>query len=39
MEATCINAEEIAFVEKIIRPMDLASDLFGEVSVDDGDDE
>lgn len=34
-----LNAEEIAFVEKIVRPMDLKSDLFGEVSVDDGNDE
>jgi len=34
-----LNNEEIAFVEKIVRPMDLKSDLFGEVSVDDGDDE
>lgn len=34
-----INAEEIAFIESIVRPMDLSSDLFGEVSVDDGDDE
>jgi hypothetical protein len=34
-----LTSEEIAFIEKIVRPMDLTSDLFGEVSVDDGDDE
>jgi site-specific DNA-methyltransferase (adenine-specific) len=34
-----LTAEEIAFIEKIVRPMDLTSDLFGDVSVDDGDDE
>ena len=31
--------EEIAFIEKIVRPMDLTSDLFDEVSVDEADDD
>lgn len=30
-----LSDDEIAFVEKIVRPMGLASDLLGEVSVDD----
>ncbi|WP_339778331.1 Eco57I restriction-modification methylase domain-containing protein [uncultured Thalassospira sp.] len=30
-----LNAEEIAFIEKIVRPMDLKSDLFGEILVDE----
>jgi site-specific DNA-methyltransferase (adenine-specific) len=30
---------EIAFVEKVVRPMDLVGNLFGEVAVDDGDDD
>lgn len=34
-----LSADEIAFIEKIVRPMDLSSDLFDEVAVDDGDDE
>ncbi len=34
-----LNDEEIAFIEKIVRPMELTSDLFGEISVDKGDDE
>lgn len=34
-----LTGEEIAFIEKIVRPMDLKSDLFDEVTVDDGDDE
>ena len=34
-----LTPEEIAFIEKIVRPMDLASDLFDEASVDDGDDD
>jgi site-specific DNA-methyltransferase (adenine-specific) len=34
-----LTGEEIAFIEKIVRPMDLKSDLFDEVIVDDGDDE
>lgn len=33
-----LSEDEIAFVEKIVRPMDVASDLLGDVSVDDGDD-
>ncbi|WP_229708820.1 hypothetical protein, partial [Tistrella bauzanensis] len=37
--ATASTEEEIAFIEKIVRPMDLVGDLFGEVSVDDGEDE
>jgi site-specific DNA-methyltransferase (adenine-specific) len=34
-----LSDEEIAFVEKIVRPMGLESDLQGDVSVDDGYDE
>lgn len=34
-----LSNDEIAFIEKIVRPMDLVGNLFGEVSVDDGDDE
>ena len=34
-----LNDEEVAFIEKIVRPMELTSDLFDEVSVDEGDDE
>lgn len=34
-----LTDEEIAFVEKIVRPMDLVGNLFGEVAVDDGDDD
>lgn len=34
-----ISASEVAFIEKVVRPMDLASDLFGEVAVDKDDDE
>ena len=34
-----LTDEEVAFIEKIVRPMDLVGDLFGEVSVDDGEDE
>jgi site-specific DNA-methyltransferase (adenine-specific) len=34
-----ISPEEIEFIEKVVRPMDLNSDLFGDVSVDDADDE
>lgn len=34
-----LNDEEIAFIEKIVRPMELTSDLFDEVSVDESDDE
>lgn len=34
-----ITASEIEFIEKVVRPMDLTSDLLGDVTVDDGDDE
>ena len=34
-----LNNEEIAFVEKIVRPMELTRDLLDEVSVDESDDE
>lgn len=34
-----LTNEEIAFIEKIVRPMDLSTDLFGEVSVDEDDDD
>ncbi|TPK05687.1 restriction endonuclease [Mesorhizobium sp. B2-5-9] len=34
-----LSDDEIAFIEKIVRPMGLESDLLGNVSVDDGDDE
>ncbi|MFZ5488571.1 MAG: Eco57I restriction-modification methylase domain-containing protein [Pseudomonadota bacterium] len=34
-----LNDEEVAFIEKIVRPMELTTDLFDEVSVDEGDDE
>jgi len=34
-----LTDEEIGFIEKIVRPMDLVGNLFGEVSVDDGEDE
>lgn len=34
-----LNDEEVAFIEKVVRPMELTSDLFGEVSVDEGGDE
>lgn len=34
-----VNDEEIAFIEKIVRPMELTRDLFDEISVDVGDDE
>lgn len=33
-----LSDEEIDFVEKIVRPMELVSNLLGEVAVDDGDD-
>ncbi|ARJ70352.1 Eco57I restriction-modification methylase domain-containing protein [Paracoccus contaminans] len=33
-----LSEDEIAFVEKIVRPMEIASDLLGDVSVDDGND-
>jgi hypothetical protein len=34
-----LNDEEIAFIEKIVRPMELTTDLLDNVSVDEGDDE
>jgi site-specific DNA-methyltransferase (adenine-specific) len=34
-----LSDDEIAFVEKIVRPMGLESDLLGDVSLDDGDDD
>jgi site-specific DNA-methyltransferase (adenine-specific) len=34
-----ISASEIEFIEKVVRPMDLTSDLFGDVAVDESDDE
>ena len=34
-----ITASEIDFIEKVVRPMDLTSDLFGDVAVDESDDE
>ncbi|QKS11319.1 Eco57I restriction-modification methylase domain-containing protein (plasmid) [Pseudosulfitobacter pseudonitzschiae] len=33
-----LSDDEIAFIEKIVRPMDLVGNLFGEVAVEDGDD-
>ena len=34
-----ITPDEIDFIEKVVRPMDLATDLLGEVAVDEVDDE
>jgi hypothetical protein len=34
-----ITPEEIDFIEKVVRPMDLTTDLLGEVTVDEGEDE
>ena len=34
-----ITASEIEFIEKVVRPMDLNSDLLGDVTVDNSDDE
>ena len=34
-----ISDEEVAFIESIVRPMEIESDLLGDVSVGDGDDE
>jgi site-specific DNA-methyltransferase (adenine-specific) len=34
-----ITASEIEFIEKVVRPMDLTSDLLGDVAVDECDDE
>ncbi|WP_420559718.1 Eco57I restriction-modification methylase domain-containing protein [Tepidicaulis sp.] len=33
-----LSDEEIAFIEKIVRPMELASDLLGDISLGDGGD-
>lgn len=34
-----LSDDEIAFIEKIVRPMDLVGDLIGDVAVEDGDDD
>lgn len=34
-----ITAEEIDFIEKVVRPMDLSNDLLGDVEVSESDDE
>lgn len=34
-----ISQSEIEFIEKVVRPMDLSSDLLGDVTVDESDDE
>ena len=34
-----ISPSEIEFIEKVVRPMDLSSDLLGDVTVDESDDE
>ncbi|MDD2811597.1 Eco57I restriction-modification methylase domain-containing protein [Rhodoferax sp.] len=34
-----ISAAEIEFIEKVVRPMELTSDLLGDVTVDENDDE
>ena len=34
-----ISESEIEFIEKVVRPMDLTSDLLGDVTIDDGNDE
>ena len=34
-----ITPTEIEFIEKVVRPMDLTSDLFGDVAVDEADDD
>lgn len=34
-----LSEEEIEFIEKIVRPMDLTNDSFDEISVDEGDDD
>jgi len=38
IELGCTNAG-VAFIEKVVRPMEPTSDLFGEVTVDEGDDD
>ncbi len=34
-----ISASEIEFIEKLVRPMDISSDLFGDVAIDESDDD
>ena len=34
-----ISASEIEFIEKLVRPMELTSDLLGDVAIDESDDE
>jgi site-specific DNA-methyltransferase (adenine-specific) len=34
-----LTASEIAFIEGIVRPMDITGDLFDEETTDEGDDE
>lgn len=34
-----ITPSEIEFIEKVVRPMDLTSDLLGDVAIDEGEDE
>lgn len=34
-----LNGEEVAFIEKIVRPMDLTTDLLDDIAVDEGGDE
>ena len=34
-----ISASEIEFIEKVVRPMELTSDLFGDVAIGDSEDE
>jgi site-specific DNA-methyltransferase (adenine-specific) len=34
-----ISPSEIEFIEKVVRPMDLSSDLLGDVTIDESDDE
>ena len=34
-----ISASEIEFIEKLVRPMDLSSDLLGDVTIDEGEDD
>lgn len=34
-----ISASEVEFIEKVVRPMDLSSDLLGDVAIDEIDDE
>jgi len=34
-----ISQSEIEFIEKVVRPMELANDLFGDISIEEGDDD